>query len=202
MQRLLLVLALLPACLLPACGGDDDHGEADGDADVDADADADGDADGDGDADACALPGEAGSVVLNLTVDGLYVMTCVEGRWRLNVRICGEADDPSCAAYTGGACAEDAEPLLLGDACESLEVTIPTAGRYTLCVEAELVNGSYAREQCTEIEVGPDGLADRVPIDVDTDETFPCVKNWTYDPAENQCCTQNGQGIFCAPPNY
>lgn len=196
MRRCLLAVLLLSALPLPGCGGDDDDAaEGDGDADVDADGD------GDGDGNVCALPGDSGEVALHVQVDGLEVLTCVDGRWRLNVRACGEPATPSCAVMAG-ICSEDVRSRLLGNACDSPVVTMPTAGHYTLCVEAELVNGSYAVEQCKEIDVGPEGLEDRVAFDLDTNETFPCVTDWTYHPRDNECCTQNDQGIFCAPPSY
>ena len=204
-NRLLLAGTLLTLSVTACGGGDDDvaaDGDADTDADTDADSDADGDGDGDGDADACALQGEAGQVELDLTVDGTPVRTCVSGRWRLNVRVCGDATDPACASAAGGACSDDAEALLLGDACDRGPVTIPTAGHYTLCVEAELVNGFYAVEQCTDLDVGPEGVADPIALDIDTDGTFPCVRDWWYDPEQNMCCTRNAGGGFCAPPSY
>ena len=192
-------LLLLVMLLAPACGGDDDGGPGtDGDADADADGDGDGDADGD--ADACALPGDDGEVALDLLVDTLPVRTCVDGRWRLNVRVCGEATDPSCGSFAGGPCGDAADRVLLGDACESSTVTVPTAGHYTLCVEAELVNGSYTVEECTDIDVGPGGLAEPLSFDLDSEGQFPCNRDWAYDPDENMCC--NLAVGYCAPPDF
>jgi len=191
---LALCLLLLP---LAACGGDDD-GEG-GDGDADADADADGDGDGDGDADACALPEEAGTVQLHVMVDSAEVLTCggSDGdRWRLNVWACGEATDAACGDLTGGPCGGEGERLLLGDACGHTTFAIPTAGHYTLCVEAELVNGFLNYELCHDIDVGPEGIADVVEFELDSEGVFPCVRDMHFDPDENQCCDREVSACF------
>ena len=199
MTRLLALCLLLAP--LAACGGDDD-GEG-GDGDADADADGDGDGDGDGDADACALPGEAGNVQFHVQVDSAEVLTCggADGdRWRLNVWACGEATDDACADRTGGPCGGDGERLLLGDACGRTTFTIPTAGHYTLCVEAELVNGFVNYELCTDVDVGPEGLSDVIELNLDAEGVFPCVRDMHFDPDENQCCDFDVGACF--PPSF
>jgi hypothetical protein len=197
---LALCLLLVP---LAACGGDDDGEGGDGDADADADTDADADADADGDVDLCALSAEAGTIELAVLVDRYEVRTCggSDGdRWRLNVWACGEAADAACADRTGGPCSGEGERLLLGDACGQDTFTMPTAGHYTLCVEAELVNGFVAYEQCADIDLGPDGLAEAVPYDLDAEGVFPCVRGMQYYPDDNQCCDRDVGACF--PPSF
>jgi hypothetical protein len=190
---------LLLAALGAGCGSIDDVDAGDDD-DADADADGDGDADGDSDAPACGLPDDAGPLTLSLRVDSAPVRTCVAGRWKLNVRVCGEAAAAECA---DAACPGDCDAgggCLLGDACTDEEFTIPTAGHYRMCVEAELVNGFFNAQKCTDIDVGAAGVPAPIPVDLDTEGTFPCVRDWTYDPDEDMCCDYNVG--YCAPPEF
>ncbi|MBI2893391.1 MAG: hypothetical protein HYY06_07545 [Deltaproteobacteria bacterium] len=191
---------LLAVCFLfMGCGGGDDGAEADGDADADSDADSDTDADADA---LCALPSDARTLELDLLVDGNRVRTCTL-YWRLNIRVCGEAADPLCESVSeacgacGGAIDRDCD---LGDACEESSVRLATAGTYTVCVEAELVNGGIAFEECGEVTVGEEGITEPLAMDIDTGNVFPCVRDWVYDPEENMCC-DDGQG-YCAPPGF
>jgi len=195
----------LPAVLFFACscGGDDDDAsgaDGDGDGDADADSDGDGDADTDGDADAvCAIEPGYGRVDIDLIVDGRRVQTCED--WVLRIQACAEPEFPVCDHGVCSRCPVEDIPddCDLGDACDDPGLIVDTEGTYTVCVVAELPNTGLVFSGCGDVEVGENGARDPVEVDVDTEDRFPCIRDWYYD--GEYCCDIYGQG-FCVPPGF
>lgn len=129
--------------------------------------------------DECALR----EVTLAVSVDGRPVGAC--GSWELQVRACTMEGgcDAECGACHDSAPDDACAPV---DACESSSIELPP-GTHRLCVKAVLVNGGLEFEgQCGDLEVPASGEIHVPQMPVDTDDAFPCIRDWTFN--GRQCC--------------
>lgn len=119
---------------------------------------------------------------VQVSVDGRAPGAC--GSWALEVRACsmGGECDGACGACIDGAPDPECEPI---DACDDNILPLPP-GDSRVCVHAELVNGGISFDACSDVTVPQSGSAGPVAVAVDTDDAFPCIRDWTFN--GSQCC--------------
>ena len=130
-------------------------------------------------------------VPVQVSVDGRAPATCAS--WVLDVRACstGGSCEGGCGACIDGAPDPECEPI---DACDDNTLSL-SPGDYRVCVHAELVNGGISFDGCTDASVPEKGDPAAVPIAVDTDDAFPCIRDWTFN--GSSCCNTM---FGCVPP--
>jgi hypothetical protein len=122
------------------------------------------------------------NVSVQVRVDGRPPAEC--GSWVLEVRACASSGgcEGACGACVDGAPDPACDAI---DACEENVLQLPP-GDTRVCVHVELVNGGLAYDACSDVTIPSGGDADPVTVEVDTDDAFPCIRDWTFN--GSLCC--------------
>lgn len=132
-----------------------------------------------------------GNVAVQVRVDGRAPGECAS--WVIEILACSTGGDCAgeCGACVGGAPDPACEPI---DACDENVLSLPP-GDTRVCAHVELVNGGLAYDACSDVTIPESGGADPVMIEVDTDDAFPCIRDWTFN--GSMCCHEM---FGCVPP--